>query len=41
VDSVSADHEAGVATLQGAPAITSSDAVRSVIKDLGYDVVSA
>lgn len=41
VDGVSADHEAGVVTLQGDPAITSSDAVRSVIEDLGYEVVSA
>ncbi|MDK1102838.1 MAG: cation transporter [Actinomycetota bacterium] len=40
VDGVSADH-AGVVTLQGDPAITSSDAVRSVIEDLGYEVVSA
>jgi copper chaperone len=41
VDGVSADHEAGVVTLQGDPAIRSSDAVRSVIEDLGYEVVSA
>ena len=41
VDGVSADHEAGVVTLQADPAITSTDVVRSVIEDLGYEVVSA
>lgn len=40
VDGVSADHEAGTVTLQTDPNVTSTDVVRDVIEELGYEVAS-
>ena len=40
VDGVSADREAGTVMLQADPDVTSTDVVRDVIEDLGYEVVS-
>lgn len=40
VDGVSADHEAGTVTLQTDPDVTSTDVVRDVIEELGYEVAS-
>jgi copper chaperone len=40
VDGVSADHEAGTVSLQADPDVTSTDVVRGVIEELGYEVAS-
>ena len=40
IDEASADHQAGIVTLQVDPTVAGPDAARSVIEELGYEVVS-